>query len=41
MKKIRTLIVDDSIFFRTFLQEKLSRYPDIEIIGTAINAQEA
>jgi len=41
MKKTRVLIVDDSIFFRKFLTEKLSAYPNIEIAGHSINAMDA
>ena len=41
MGKTRVFIVDDSIFFRKFLSDKLSEYPDIEIAGYAINALEA
>jgi len=35
VKKIRVLIVDDSAVVRKILSEELSKYPDIEIIGTA------
>ena len=35
MKKIRVLIVDDSAVVRKIFTEELSKYPDIEIIGTA------
>jgi len=41
MSKIRVLVVEDSIFFRTFLIENLSAYQNIEIVGFAINALEA
>lgn len=41
MRKIRVLIVDDSIFFRTFLAKELSADPNIEIVGSAINAADA
>ena len=34
-QKIRTLIVDDSAIVRKILTEELSRFPDIEIVGTA------
>ena len=34
MPKIRLMIIDDSIFFRTFLTQKLSREPEIEIVGS-------
>lgn len=33
--KIRVLIVDDSAIVRKIFTEELSRYPDIEIVGTA------
>ena len=35
MKKIRVLIVDDSAVVRKIFSEELSKYPDIEVIGTA------
>ena len=35
MNKIRVLIVDDSAIVRKIFSEELSKYPDIEIIGTA------
>ncbi|MFH1081622.1 MAG: chemotaxis response regulator protein-glutamate methylesterase [Pseudomonadota bacterium] len=35
MKKIRVLIVDDSAVVRKIFSEELSKYSDIEIIGTA------
>ncbi|TFG93218.1 MAG: chemotaxis response regulator protein-glutamate methylesterase [Syntrophobacterales bacterium] len=35
MKKIRVLIVDDSAIVRKVFSEELSKFPDIEIIGTA------
>jgi len=41
MNKTRVLIVDDSIFFRKFLSDRLSEYPNIEIAGQAINALDA
>lgn len=34
-QKIRTLIVDDSAIVRKILSEELSKYPDIDIVGTA------
>jgi two-component system chemotaxis response regulator CheB len=34
---IRVLIVDDSAVVRSALSEKLSRYPGIEVVGTAID----
>lgn len=39
--KIRVLIVDDSLFFRTALQKALLSDANIEIIGSAANASEA
>ena len=41
IKKIRVLVVDDSIFFRKVLTDKLSEYDYIEVIGHAINAFDA
>jgi Chemotaxis response regulator containing a CheY-like receiver domain and a methylesterase domain len=35
VKKIRALIVDDSAIVRKIFSEELSKYPDIEIVGTA------
>lgn len=35
MKKIKVLIVDDSAVVRKIFSEELSKYPDIEVIGTA------
>jgi two-component system chemotaxis response regulator CheB len=35
VKKIKVLIVDDSAIVRKIFSEELSKYPDIEIIGTA------
>ena len=35
MKKIRVLIVDDSAIVRKIFSEELSKFPDIEIVGTA------
>ncbi|QEY33694.1 chemotaxis response regulator protein-glutamate methylesterase [Caproiciproducens galactitolivorans] len=40
-RRVRVLIVDDSLFFRTALQKALLNNPDIEIVGTAGNAMEA
>lgn len=34
---IRVLIVDDSAVVRKILTDELSRYPDIEIVGTAVD----
>jgi two-component system chemotaxis response regulator CheB len=35
LKKIRVLIVDDSAVVRKIFSEELSKYPDIEVVGTA------
>ncbi len=35
MRKIRVLIVDDSAIVRKVFSEELSKFPDIEIVGTA------
>lgn len=41
MNKIRVLVVDDSVFFRKFLIDGLSKYDNIEIAGYAVNAIDA
>lgn len=41
VKKIRVMIVDDSPVARSFLKEGLSKQPNIEIAGEAINAFDA
>lgn len=41
IKKIRVLVVDDSMLFRKVLVEKLSQYNFIEIIGYAVDAFDA
>ena len=41
IKKIKVLIVDDSVFFRKVLIEKLSEFKNIEIIGYAVDAFDA
>ena len=40
-KKIRVLVVDDSILARTMISNGLKTSPQIEIVGTAFNAQDA
>ncbi len=35
MRSVRVLIVDDSAIVRSVLEEELSKYPDIEVLGTA------
>ncbi|MET0052081.1 MAG: chemotaxis response regulator protein-glutamate methylesterase [Candidatus Thiodiazotropha sp.] len=39
--KLRVLIVDDSAFFRNRVMAALAPAPDIEVVGTAANGQEA
>ena len=34
MPKVRLMIIDDSLFFRTFLTQRLGKDPEIEIIGS-------
>lgn len=41
MKPIRVLIVDDSALIRKIFQEILTENEDIDVVGTAINAQDA
>lgn len=40
-KKIRVLVVDDSLLARKLIIDGLSRDPDIEVVGYAINAVDA
>lgn len=40
-KKIKVLIVDDSVFFRKVLIDNLSKYDSIDVVGYAINAYDA
>ncbi len=40
-KRIRVMIVDDSIFFREFMSRSLSADPTIEVVGVASDAFEA
>ncbi len=40
-RKIRVLIVDDSLFFRTSLERLLKQDPSIEIVGMAYDAMDA
>ncbi len=40
-KKIKVLIVDDSVFFRKFLIDNLAKQSSLEIVGYAINAYDA
>jgi len=41
VKKIRLLVVDDSIIFRTMLTNSLNEFNEIEVIGSASNAFDA
>lgn len=41
MNKIRVLVADDSVFMRQALKKMLGAAPDIEVIDTARNGQEA
>jgi len=34
MSKIRLMVVDDSLFFRTFLGQRIGKDPEIEIVGS-------
>ena len=38
---VRVLIVDDSLFFRNRLAEIIARDPQLEVIGTAQNGEQA
>ena len=40
-RKIKILIVDDSPLFRKMLQDNLNKIDDFEVIGTAMNADDA
>jgi two-component system chemotaxis response regulator CheB len=40
-KKIRVMVVDDSMLARSIIMQGLSAYPGIEVIGYAINALDA
>lgn len=40
-KKIRVFVVDDSMLFRKLLADQLSKYPEIEVIGSAVDAFDA
>lgn len=41
MKKIKVLIVDDSLLFRKTLEQRLSADPYVEVIGTAVDSFDA
>ncbi len=40
-KKIRVMIVDDSILARTIMRDGIKRYANIEVVGEAVNATDA
>ena len=40
-RKIRVLVVDDSIMFRTAICKGLEKDPQIEVVGTAFNTYNA
>ena len=40
-KKIKVMVIDDSVVFRTWLIQNISRDPRFEVIGFAINACDA
>ncbi len=40
-KKVRVMVVDDSILARTMITQGLSQNPRIEVVGTGFNAQDA
>lgn len=40
-KKIKVLVVDDSVFFRTTLERELAKAPNIEVVGTACDPYDA
>ena len=40
-KKIRVMVVDDSIMARTMITTGLSKTPQIEIVGTGFNRAES
>ena len=41
ISKIRTLVVDDSVFMRTVLKSALSSSAHIDVVGSAQNGNEA
>ena len=40
-KPIRVLVVDDSLVARNMITKGLESYPRIQVVGTAINAEDA
>jgi len=41
MSRIRVLVVDDSVFMRKLIVDRLSSDPEIEVVGTAASGREA
>lgn len=41
MKQVRVLVVDDSLTIRAMIEQVLANDPEIEIVGTAADADEA
>ena len=41
MSKVKVLIVDDSAFMRKLISDFLSEHPEIEVVGTARNGEDA
>ncbi len=41
MSKVKVLIVDDSVFMRKAIEAMLAKEPDMEVVGLAVNGQEA
>ncbi|MDX8390175.1 MAG: chemotaxis-specific protein-glutamate methyltransferase CheB [Mariprofundaceae bacterium] len=41
MDKIRTLIVDDSLVFRSFMRKCLAQMSGVEVVGEALNGEDA
>ena len=37
--KLKVLVVDDTIFYRKIVSDVLSKFPDVEVVGTASNGQ--
>lgn len=38
---VKILIVDDSVFMRTIIRDMVTKDPSIEVVGTAVNGQDA
>ena len=37
--KLKVLVVDDTILYRKIASDVLSKFPDVEVVGTASNGQ--